>query len=182
MTNTRAYSAALAQAASDLLAASGEDVTQPVKVLPLAKRMAQETGCHISTAKQHIARAARLARHESTEPAAWGGTRPGAGGPKGKKAMNRHYYAARHTHGRDFSYDGGGWTAYTFESKAERDAFVAETNDNDRRAGYNARSESCTRDDARKIAGSRVKEVRIPKYLTGRMLDYDVSYPANYWG
>ena len=80
MTNTRSYSQSLAAAASQLLAASGADITKPVPVLPLAKQMAEATGCHITTAKSHIARAIRRARHEP-DPT-WGGTRPGAGRPK----------------------------------------------------------------------------------------------------
>lgn len=90
MNNTRQRSTALALAASQLLAASGADVTAPVAILPLAKVMQEQTGCHITTAKSHIARAIRKARHEMAVDQfvdaelsrIWGGTRPGAGRPK----------------------------------------------------------------------------------------------------
>lgn len=77
---TRNYSDSIALAAARIVAASGVDITQPVPILPLAKRLMQETGCGIDAAKRHIARAVRLARGESINPPTWGGHRTPAGG------------------------------------------------------------------------------------------------------
>lgn len=71
--------------AADILAASGIDpkrqTTRPQR-LALARELAKRGKCHISTAKHHIARAMRRARHPDWQPPQHGGARPGAGRPK----------------------------------------------------------------------------------------------------
>jgi hypothetical protein len=91
----------------------------------------------------------------------------------------KRYYAARHTHSIEFVYPDG-WTVFVFDSKKDRDNFVEDSNNWDLSHGYNLRTEHVTREIARKIAGSRVKEVAIDN---GYMLDVDTSYyNPHYWG
>lgn len=61
-----------------------------VELKRLARLLANETGCHIKTAGQHIAKACRRKRHpnysgdggyKAAMAAGWGGPRPGAGRP-----------------------------------------------------------------------------------------------------
>lgn len=79
MNNTKARSEEIQAAARALLVARGVDITQQV-ARPLVKALAEQTGCHIDTAKRHVAAAIRRARGEQAR--AWGGARPGAGRPK----------------------------------------------------------------------------------------------------
>lgn len=97
--------------------------------------------------------------------------------------MIKKYYAGRHVLGREFVYDQG-WTVYVFNGKQERDNFVIETNRKDYMRGYSPRSETISRDIAKKIAGSRVKEVSIPNLnFNGMMLvNYEGYYNPYYWG
>lgn len=82
--NTKSRSEELQTLAAEILAASGADVTKGVEIRPLAKIMADRSGCHYTTAKQHIAKAIRRARHKYQDPT-WGGKREGAGRPKQEK-------------------------------------------------------------------------------------------------
>ena len=69
-------------AAAAVLSESGVDVTLPTPrpaILAMARRVCAITGCHISTAKRHIARAMRRARHPGEAEAQHGGARVGAG-------------------------------------------------------------------------------------------------------
>ena len=93
----------------------------------------------------------------------------------------RRYYAGRHTHGLEFTYDGGGWTVWIFKNKASRDKWIDETNADDCRRGYNQRSEAITRKIAIKITGDRVREVECPG---GTYLEHDWQsyYNPHYWG
>jgi hypothetical protein len=61
--------------AKEVLEESEIDITQPLgkNLLPLAKIVAQQTSCHIDTAKRNIAKAARIARGEIVGQ--WGGSR-----------------------------------------------------------------------------------------------------------
>jgi len=77
---TRQYSDSIALAAREIVAASAVDITQPVPILPLARQLMERTGCSITTAKSHIAKAVRLARGELITSPAWGGLRTPAGG------------------------------------------------------------------------------------------------------
>lgn len=82
---TRQYSDSIALAARRIVAASAVDITEPVSILPLARQLMAETGCGIDAAKRHVAKAIRLARHETITSPAWGGKRQPAGGrPKMK--------------------------------------------------------------------------------------------------
>jgi hypothetical protein len=49
----------------------------------LYKTVVSETNCHIDTAKKNVAKALRRARYGVMQ-SHWGGTRPGAGYPKGQ--------------------------------------------------------------------------------------------------
>jgi hypothetical protein len=82
--NTKARSEELQTLAAEIVAASGVSLTERVELRPLAKLMAERSGCHYTTAKQHIAKAMRRARHKF-QPAEWGGKRDGAGRPKQEK-------------------------------------------------------------------------------------------------
>ena len=87
---TRQYSDSIALAAREIVAASAVDTTQPVPILPLAKRLMAETGCGIDAAKRHIARQIRLARGETTNAPTWGGKRTPAGGRPTLTALDPH--------------------------------------------------------------------------------------------
>lgn len=78
--NTKARSEELQEAARTLLVTHEVDVNNQVALLPLAKDLMRLTGCEISTAKRHIAKAVRRARGVLSD-AQWGGSRPGAGRP-----------------------------------------------------------------------------------------------------
>lgn len=84
-TNTKERNEELRAEAAKILEASGADVNQAVEILPLAKLLAALAGCHIDTAKTHMARAVRLARGKMVKEREWGGTRPGAGRPARSK-------------------------------------------------------------------------------------------------
>ena len=79
--NTKARSEELQTIAAAIVAASGVSLTERVELRPLYKLMAKQSGCHYTTAKQHIAKAIRRARHKF-QPVEWGGKRNGAGRPK----------------------------------------------------------------------------------------------------
>lgn len=83
MSNTKARSEELQTAARALLKARGVDVTQEVRILPLAKELKAQTDCDISTAKKHVTMAVLHARGLLSE-SRWGGVRPGAGRPANK--------------------------------------------------------------------------------------------------
>jgi hypothetical protein len=105
----------------------------------------------------------------------------------------RRFYAARHTHDRMFAYPEG-WTAFTFFSREARDGWVEASNEYDYRHGYNPCAEACTRDDARKISGSRTCEGASitrsecgldgnPDVVVGYTLETaDGYYNPYYWG
>lgn len=78
--NTKARAEEIQEAAKTILVTHDIDVTKQVALLPLAKELMQQTGCEISTAKRHVAKAVRRARGVLSE-ARWGGARPGAGRP-----------------------------------------------------------------------------------------------------
>lgn len=90
---TRQYSDSIALAARRIVAASAVDITEPVAILPLAKQLMAETGCGIDAAKRHVAKAIRLARHETITSPTWGGRRTPTGG-RPRKMMNLKQYAA----------------------------------------------------------------------------------------
>lgn len=86
--NSKARSEQLATLAAELVAASGVSLTERIDLRPLYKLMVDRSGCHYTTAKQHIARAMRRARFEAYPPPEWGGKREGAGRPKENKNGN----------------------------------------------------------------------------------------------
>jgi hypothetical protein len=62
---------------------------------------------------------------------------------------NKQYYAGLYSYGSNYSYHGGGWTAYAFDTRAERDQWLEEN-------GYwdgKQVAEAITARDAYKIAG-----------------------------
>lgn len=66
--------------ARKMLTDSNFDVNDSIDLRHLAPLMAEQTGCHIETARRHLAKAARRLRGEYV--AERGGARPGAGRPK----------------------------------------------------------------------------------------------------
>jgi hypothetical protein len=103
-----------------------------------------------------------------------------------------HYYAARHAYGLDFAYPTG-WTAYVFDDRKDRDAWVDDCNSHDNRSGYNPRSETISRKIAQRISGSRTCEghpitrgdcgyTTEVDVIVGHMLEtYEGYYNPNYW-
>lgn len=81
--NTKARSEELQAMAAAIVAASGISLTERVELRPLYKLMAEKSGCHYTTAKQHVAKAMRRARGKLVE-SGWGGYRKGAGRPTEK--------------------------------------------------------------------------------------------------
>lgn len=87
MTNTKARHLEILDAAYDIIETAKVDITEAVDILPLAKQLAEQTGCHITTAKKNVAKAIRQKRGQlagawGDEPqGGWGGYRPGAGRP-----------------------------------------------------------------------------------------------------
>jgi hypothetical protein len=75
MNNTKARHNEILATAKEVLAESEIDITQSLgkNLLPLAKMVAQQTSCHIDTAKRNIAKAVRIARGEVVKQ--WGGKR-----------------------------------------------------------------------------------------------------------
>jgi hypothetical protein len=73
--NTKARHNEILTTAKEVLAENEIDITQPLgkNLLPLAKIVAQQTSCHIDTAKRNIAKATRIARGEVVKQ--WGGNR-----------------------------------------------------------------------------------------------------------
>lgn len=66
-----------------IIDANNVPIDKPVKLLPLAKKLMDATGCGIDAAKRRIAQALRLKRGEYAKlTSSWGGNRPGAGRPK----------------------------------------------------------------------------------------------------
>ena len=80
MNNTRERSDHFQAAARALLVARGIDITRQVDIRALAIDLAATEGCHLDTAKRHVAKAVRRSRGELS--ADWGGVRPGAVRPK----------------------------------------------------------------------------------------------------
>lgn len=66
------------------------------------------------------------------------------------KMTNKHYYAGHSYMGIKYTYDSPCWTAYTFDSKKERDQFVENGEYNDQ---GNRVAEVIDRKTAYKIAG-----------------------------
>jgi hypothetical protein len=95
--------------------------------------------------------------------------------------MSKKFYAGRHVLGREFSYESG-WTVYVFDSKKDRDNWVYEMEREDYQRGYSPRSEAISRDIARRIAGSRVKEVWNEDGTVGRLEEDNGYYNPHYWG
>jgi hypothetical protein len=62
---------------------------------------------------------------------------------------SRHYYAGHNCYGVNNSYDGDGWSAYAFDTRAERDQWLEENEYWDGRQV----AEAITAKDAYKIAG-----------------------------
>jgi len=91
------------------------------------------------------------------------------------------YYAARHTHDLTFAYPDG-WTAYVFNTRKDRDNWIYDTNSDDSRMGHNQRSEAVTRDVARKIAGSRVRETPMADDNGHMLIEDNGYYNPHYWG
>lgn len=79
---TKQYSENLQSAAMELVKNSGVDITDQVEFRPLAKNLMVATGCSYNIAKQHVVKAVRCLRGELTARG-WGGSREGAGRPKG---------------------------------------------------------------------------------------------------
>lgn len=80
--NTKKRVEHLRSEARRILDESNIDITQKVKILPLAKQMMDDTECGIDAAKRHIAQAVRRKRGEHVK-ARWGGKRyPSGGRPK----------------------------------------------------------------------------------------------------
>ncbi len=86
--NTKARSLKIQTAATLLL--TGVDITQQYPFRKLAKRLAAQESCHITTAKRHLATAARRARGEMVRNG-WGGTREPKGGRPTNKAFHSTY-------------------------------------------------------------------------------------------
>lgn len=82
MTNTKARNQEIQAAAMQLVTAAGVDVGERVELRPLAKQLAEQTGCHYTTAKQHVIKAVRRLRHpDYPDVGQWGGSR-GGGRPR----------------------------------------------------------------------------------------------------
>lgn len=77
-TNGKARSEAIQEAARCLLLDRRVEVRGQVEILPLARLLAEETGCHLTTAKVHIATAIRRSRGDISAGRNWGGPRPKA--------------------------------------------------------------------------------------------------------
>lgn len=95
MNNTKTRSLEIYAAAVAALTESGADITDAVDVLPIAKVVEARTGCHVYTAKRHVAKAVRRARFELLDMSTqividnWGGSRPNSGPPNGNKNASR---------------------------------------------------------------------------------------------
>lgn len=76
--NTKGRSEAIQEAARCLLLDRRVEVREQIEILPLAKLLAEETGCYLDTAKRHIATAIRRARGDISAGRGWGGPRPKA--------------------------------------------------------------------------------------------------------
>lgn len=76
--------------------------------------------------------------------------------------MTRHYYAGKSYMGTNYSYDSACWTAYAFDSKVERDTWLAEHEYKD----GNRVAEVIDRATAHKIAG-------VTKYYTAHISNQD---------
>ena len=72
----------------------------------------------------------------------------------------RRYYGAYSYMGVNFTYDSPCWTAYGFDSKAERDAWVADGEYNDQ---SNRVKTAISRKEAQTMAGSDLRRLRDPK-------------------
>lgn len=116
MTNSKARSAAIFHAALSLT-----DADPTAAPGTLARCLAAECDCHLTTAWRHIKRALAAKAGQSDAISSWGGMRPGAGRIASQKARQktrqaRHYYAS----------DEG--VVVRFLTAAERDDFVAGIN------------------------------------------------------
>lgn len=101
--NTRARSESLADAATEIIQAAGgiEQLDQisphqrPLELQKLYHKMVTSTGCHLTTAKNHIAKSIRRQRHPDETPVnTWGGSR-GGGRPKKERDMPKKFKATR---------------------------------------------------------------------------------------
>lgn len=82
-TNTKARSLEIYAAAVDLVGPI--DASEAVEIRPLAHKLAKQVNCHYDTAKRHIVKAIRRKRGELVKlHQDWGGSRKGAGYPKGE--------------------------------------------------------------------------------------------------
>ena len=81
---SKQWTAETEAAAWRIVEESGADITKQVKIVPLAKLLMAERECSIDSAKQHVAKAVRVARGEYVK-AQHGGKREGAGRPKNEE-------------------------------------------------------------------------------------------------
>lgn len=79
-TNTKARHLEILSAAHELLA--DVDVTTDYPFKTLARRLADQTSCHIDTARRNLAKAARRKRYQIVKNENWGGSRPNSGRPR----------------------------------------------------------------------------------------------------
>lgn len=86
-TNTKQRHLAILTKAHEIIDEHNIDVAEAVHILPLAKMLAVAADCHITTAKNNIAKAVRQKRgkiaglwDEEESGAEWGGLRYPAGG------------------------------------------------------------------------------------------------------
>jgi len=91
--------------------------------------------------------------------------------------MTRKYYAGSNSYGVDFSYDSG-WTVFVFDSKQERDNFVADAYNEQ----GNQTHEIMSRHTSRKISGSDVKETLCNDGIGSYLEPNNKYYNAHYWG
>lgn len=83
--NSKARSQEIFAAAQALIEEQSVDVSEGVEIRPLAKILESRVNCHYTTARLAIAKAVRRKRGKLVEEFAnWGGSRPGAGYPKGE--------------------------------------------------------------------------------------------------
>ena len=67
---------------------------------------------------------------------------------------DKHFYAGHNSYGVDNSYDGDGWSAYAFDTRAERDQWLEE---NEYWGGRQV-AEAITARDAYRIVGVRTAD------------------------
>lgn len=79
--NTKARAAEILSAAQQVVSERQPPLFAIIDTLPLAKEVADHTGCHINSAKRAIDQALRLARGEQAKAGRWGGDRGGGRRP-----------------------------------------------------------------------------------------------------